>query len=292
MKIRLTERERTILTWIVLLQYLPTSQVAVFFNGFANKESCYAAVRRSLNRLKKRGLLDAFDEPPSGRNGRPEKIYFIPARIWIPILNVLGIQDWEGYSFSIPKSSMFVSHHLGISDFILKWYMAALAKGLKSDFLAEFYMVRKSKAPEKYITIECQHPFNPKKVLRLVPDCVCTLEKHGKASLFFVEIDRGTEPMESTKYSRMDIRTKLLGYLKFLENRGFARFSHLFGYDFKGFRVLFVTNRVLSIAGLCRRSETENIVWVADIDNITKENIFDPIWVVPSEPARLPILKK
>ena len=291
---QLTRRQLEYLRWIVQLQYMSASQIADYFFKSVVKSARMWAVRRDLGKLEERKIIGSFDAPPTGKRGRPEKVYHVQKRAWKGLLPILGLADWE-FTSSVPRSSMFVRHHLAINDFLLKWSTACSEQNLTSGFLAEFHMVKRDKRPENYITINCRHPYNPGKRLRVTPDWVNTLEnpRTGQAALFLGELDLGNEPLESSRRteSRTDIKTKLDAFREFLDEGAFGRFSGEFGHTFKGFRVLFVTTRPESILRQCDKQNTGSLVWVADKDEVTAETVLGPIWTVPGMKGRQAILK-
>jgi hypothetical protein len=289
-----TQRQRHYLRWMVRLQYVSASQIAeAFFESVKTRSARMWAVRRDLGKLQERGIVGSFDAPP-GKRGRPEKVYHVAKRAWKELLPVLGLDDWEGYTFSVPRSGMFVRHHLAINEFLLRLKKACDAKRLGFDFLAEFHMVKRGKKPEKYITINCRHPYNPGKRLLVTPDWVNTLANpaKGQAALLFGELDLGNEPLESSRRaeSRTDVKTKLDAYREFMDEGAFGRFSKEFGRAFRGFRVLFATSRPESVLRLCGERNTGGLVWVADKDEVTAENVLGPIWSVPGLEGRQAIL--
>ncbi len=292
---QLTGRQQEYLKWMVQLQYMGAAQIAGFFFKSVRKKSARMwAVRRDLGKLEKRGLVGSFDAPGSGKQGRPEKVYHIQKRAWKDLLPILGLDDWN-FTSSVPRSSMFVRHHLAINDFLLKWSAARSEKSLASDFLAEFHMVKPGKRPENYITLDCRHPYNPGKRLKVTPDWVNTLEnpRTGQVALFLGELDLDNEPLESSRRaeSRTDVKTKLDAFREFLDEGAFGRFSDDFGHTFKGFRVLFVTSRPESVLRQCEKQNTGGLVWIADKDKVTAENVLGrPIWVVPGLKSRQAIL--
>ena len=210
-----TRREHEFLTWIVKLQYVSASQIAAFFFMNVVKSARMWAVRRNLAKLEQRRIVGSFDAPPSGERGRPEKVYHVQKRIWKDLLPVVDLGGWE-FSSSVPRSPMFVRHHLAINDFLLKWSAACSEKKLTSDFRAEFHMVKRDKRPENHITLNCRHPYNSGKRLKVTPDWVNTLEnpRTGQAALFLGELDLDNEPLESSRRaeSRTDVKTKLDAY--------------------------------------------------------------------------------
>jgi len=289
---------KPLLHWLLLLRYMAAPQAAMFFEKISAPVRT-KLVRRKLRDLVARGILGCFDSPPSGKAGRPEKVYYIKKAALKRLLPWLGIEHcWEGYTLSAAPSGTFIHHHLEINDFLLKWKVATEVRRLSWDFIAEYHMVREvgEKTPQKCTKVECRHPHNPVKDLTIVPDWANTLEnpKTCECALFLGELDRGTEPKRSRKAveHRTDVRSKLLAYLELLDADGLDLFARRFGHEFNGFRVLVVSSRPEAINEVCREINTADTVWVAHRDEITPENIFGPIWTVPGIDETRPLLER
>jgi hypothetical protein len=292
---KLTAREIIYLRWMLLLQYLSTSQVALFFRAI-KEQARLKVVRRDLSKLANRGILESFDEPAGGDVGRPEKLYYISKMSYDDIVPLVGLENWQGNKFTAPRSTIFVKHHMDINDFLLKWHLACSATMLQFQFIPEFYFVKNKNKIEKHITITCRHPYNTERRIKITPDWVNTLENPGTGvkTLFIGELDRGSESLglAGTVKTRTEIQMKIHAYRGFLEEGGFKRFSGEFGYEFKGFRVLFVTSRPDSIHEMCKEIGTGDMVWVTDKNKITAENIFSPIWSVAGYVEKRPIFER
>ncbi len=152
------------------------------------------------------------------------------------------------------------------------------------------------------------------------PDAFFGLEVAGKGKAnYFLELDRGTEPIVSTK-QRTEIRNKLIGY-RFYRKR--ERISKRYAYAstpdgtatglrildrneqvddnnrLRGFSVLFVTNgaatakgsatgrigNILSVLpGLGRFYANNSLYWFTSVDTMSldePESIFRNIWILP-----------
>jgi len=238
--------------------------------------------------------------PPSGKAGRPEKVYYIKKAALKRLLPWLEIEHcWEGYTLSAAPSGTFIHHHLETNDFLLKWKVATEAGGFLWDFMAEYHMVRGfgQKTPQKCTKVKCRHPHNPEKDHSIVPDWANTLEnpRTGECALFLGELDRGTEPKRSRKSveHRTDVRSKLLAYLELLDTGGYGVFARRFNREFSGFRLLVVSCRAGAVSETCRELNAGDAVWVASRDEITPENIlFEPIWTVPGIGETRPLLER
>ncbi len=68
-ELRLSIRDRVILTTLRELRYAKTTQIQrLFFLGFKTAHTAYVMTNRVLNRLKKEGIITHLDRPIGGRN--------------------------------------------------------------------------------------------------------------------------------------------------------------------------------------------------------------------------------
>ena len=76
----------------------------------------------------------------------------------------------------------------------------------------------------------------------LIPDAVICLESAVTKArgLFFLEVDMGSEKLISEDRAKFSLVKKMLLYQDYRVSKGYERFSDMFGFNFKGFRVLTV----------------------------------------------------
>ncbi|MCK4822822.1 replication-relaxation family protein, partial [bacterium] len=120
----------------------------------------------------------------------------------------------------------------------------------------------------------------------LIPDAVVCLENAAtaKRALFFLEVDLGSEKLIAEGRGKYSVMKKMLLYREYLNNRGFERYSDLFRFRFKGFRVLTVMNNAKRTARLraeLRQNGIHKIIWFAQDTEINHTTLLDKIWQVP-----------
>ncbi len=118
----------------------------------------------------------------------------------------------------------------------------------------------------------------------LIPDAVVCLENAttAKRALFFLEVDLGSEKLVAEGRGKYSVIKKMLLYREYLNNRGFERYSDLFRFRFKGFRVLTVMNNSQRIQRLRRELTQRGIkrfVWLAEVSTINKQTLFEKVWL-------------
>lgn len=97
---------------------------------------------------------------------------------------------------------------------------------------------------------------------KLVPDGAFTLKQGERAALFFLEVDRGTEPVTGRHPSAVE--RKLTRYRAAYEARGEEKFERLFQTRFNGFRILCIVPhqaRRDAFIHLARRLDLAPLVW-------------------------------
>ena len=83
-----------------------------------------------------------------------------------------------------------------------------------------------------------------------LPDGVFSITHRGrqKTLLFFLEVDMGTESLTTNRGGGKDIRQKIITYQWYFRTGGYRRYEQIFGTQFKGFRLLFLTNTTSRLA--------------------------------------------
>lgn len=103
----------------------------------------------------------------------------------------------------------------------------------------------------------------------LVPDAVVMLGRRGKAALFLVEVDLGSEPVVGRGYVFGD---KLDKYASYLDDCGFKKD---FGANFRGFRVLVLVPDDVRLQKLLQlaKEKQASFFWFTTVD----EFVCDPL---------------
>lgn len=109
-----------------------------------------------------------------------------------------------------------------------------------------------------------------------VPDMVVVLSRGTHKGLYFVEVDRGSEP---TKTLVEKVRT----YDAYWSSRGFGHYAEQYGYPFVGFYVLFIASapcikRLFS--ALVETDMDTGFVWATEDEALTSGRFFQSIWQV------------
>jgi hypothetical protein len=116
------------------------------------------------------------------------------------------------------------------------------------------------------------------------PDGVFALERGGRAALFFVEVDRGTETLSD---GERGVLKMLRFYLAYLVDEGYQRYATLLSVPrFKAFRVLVTTTsearlqNMRSLGGEIpfEPAHAKRFIWLATQESVTEQTILGPVW--------------
>ncbi len=185
-----------------------------------------------------------------------------------------------------PRDYYFMRHFLAINDFRITLKLACEASGIRLlGFIPDYYGEKTDKgAVTKYIRDVICDVARDRQEVSHTPDGVFALERDGKAALFFLEIDRGTEVVgDSDKGVLKSIRF----YTNYLLDGKYQRYTKDFGVqEFKGFRSLYVTtaparlsNIRQAVAKLDIPQKAQRFHWITTEHELTTQSIFTPIWL-------------
>lgn len=121
-------------------------------------------------------------------------------------------------------------------------------------------------------------------VKRFLPDAAIIIRDTAqrRSVLFFLEVDRGTEPLSSSDQDRRAIMQKVDAYQDYFTSGEFRQYESLAEASLGGFQVLFVTEtqqRMKSIAGMIRMLEHPDFILGTWIDCIFTAGVSGNIWI-------------
>jgi hypothetical protein len=242
----LTERDVEILVDVWKYRYLNLPQIQALH--FTSAKSAY----RRLQQLCEGKYIKAFTAPS------------IAGRIFY--LNKAGVEvvadhmqvtlddlKWHRSS-STPKDYFFLRHFLAINDFRVALTLACQNSPLSlRGFIPEYVGEKVGGNVKKYLRDSIFDIQNPRHSLSHTPDAAFAIEKDGKAALFFVEIDQGSETVnDPTK----GVMKAVVFYLNYWTAGKFTRYEEDFGREFKTFRTLFITNSPRRLAHMREAATT------------------------------------
>jgi len=271
---RLTDRDGDILKAVNRYRYTRTGQInRLLFRGNTSTQSC----QKRLKLLFHNGYLDRIE--PFLQQGGTEQSADVAYR-----LDAKGVQYLTDFDISIPYPTrkrgvkhQFLLHALDLSEFRLHLELAIentetlLLRRFVPDFMQKEGAASLTGYRRYRLYDEIRDPVTGETVI-FYPDAAFILQSASSdtARLFFLEIDRGTEGLET-------IRRKLAAYHLYATQGLFQKFGK---YD--RFVVLFQTNsvkRAENMVRLVRETVCQPTVLVTDHRQVTHDTVLDgSIW--------------
>jgi hypothetical protein len=123
----------------------------------------------------------------------------------------------------------------------------------------------------------------PDEEYHFIPDGVFILtdSEEAKSLLFFLEVDLGSEPLDSSESGRTAIVRKIQTYQSYFECERYKRYEETWQVELNGFRVLFVTSTPSRMTSLCRVIQSmppSDFIWATCQDSLFAEGISGNIW--------------
>ncbi|HSQ51371.1 MAG TPA: replication-relaxation family protein [Nitrospiraceae bacterium] len=281
----LTARDIDLMESLATYRYLSTPQVQRL-----HFPSAQTALRR-LRRLSEAGLLSTFRSPAC--TDRIATITPLGSEVLSERLGRPIVLDGKGPRRTLPKDYLFLLHFLAVSDFRITLTRACAARNDLSllGFIPEHRTERSSTGTiRKYIGDRVADGSGSHRVITHAPDGVFALAHAGRAALFFLEIDRGTEVISNPEKGFLRM---VRFYLTYLRDGGYQRYREDFGVEapFRGFRTLVVSTtaaRLQNIRKSCGRvafdqPRAKRFVWLSDAQASTDPDVLSRRWT-PLEP--------
>ena len=266
----LNEREHEYLKVLLDYRYLTSSLFKRLFN-----EKSLRTVQYKLQQLWLKGFIKRIRLPHLIGKGSSEIIYALN-RNGLNLIEddncFINSENIKRYISNRPRNIFQIKHLLSINCFLVSLEVSS------SKFNVEILEIR------TYYNRPVILEYNPSndsiKNNTIIPDAMFILSRNGKEALFFLEIDKDTEPIKSfSKNNRSNFSQKVEIYNKILETNDFLKFG-----NFKGFRILTVTpstQRLESIKDSISELVDNECFWFATEDEIKEKNILtDAIWYV------------
>lgn len=276
MAFRLTDRDMAIIRAVNRYRYLRSGQInRLFFPGNISKQSC----QKRLKYLFHNGYLDRIFPYVQLGTENKEASSDVAYRLDKKGVEYLSSID-DDVIYPTRKRRVrheFLQHSLDLSEFrvCLELALAALSGYQLRLFVPDF--LQKEGATgltgfKRYrLYDEIRDPATGEMVV-FYPDAMVVLEAIGSEArrLYFVEIDRGTEGLQT-------IRRKIRAYQLYARNKLFAKFG-----PFQNFAVLFQTSserRAANMVKLIAEMDYGLQVLITHAAIVTEETVLtDPIW--------------
>ncbi len=274
---KFVQRDSDLLLDLYKHRFLTISQIEGLH--FPSLQTAYRRTRL----LKQAGFIDSFTVP-----NIEESIFNLTAKGLEAVAGAIGVGKTElkaSESKTKPHDYYFMRHFVAINDFRIALRQACENSEIrKLGFIPDYYGEKTDKGGiTKYIRDVACDIAGERDRISHTPDGVFALQKDGKAALFFLEIDRGTEVISDTEKG---VLKAIRFYLNYLLEGTYRRYAKDFNVDsFKGFRTLLVTTSEARAENIRRASvklevpdKARKFIWITTEDEISKESLFHPIW--------------
>jgi len=267
----ITNTDRDGFLWLWKVGYTTASQYSTLFY---NSATGLKVARRRLNILVQEKYLNFF------LSGNRDHIFYLNKDRIDTVRNLLG-DDVENIipETSKPQDLRFIAHHLAINDCIMYLHLTCKQNPIYSfSFIPEYRRIESGGKKLEKITSQYIPDLISQRDFLFTPDCVIkiTNNKNSRSALYFLEADRGNTVISSSKHNN-DIEEKINIYNKYRQLRGFETYSEEFGFNFKGFRVLFVVPSEKRQSNILRYCDSD-MTWVTTWDKLSRNTIFNKIW--------------
>jgi hypothetical protein len=271
--IRLAKNDLALLSAIGEYQVVTTRQLTA-----VSCRSCQV-IRRRIRAFEDQGLIVKKSFGYGRNQGRPEEII---------LLSQQGLKLLSTNAFAPPPTGAEdIKSHTLDHELLLNWFRIHLMQMERSiPCLSVKYLASRINSPTGKVTFRMHLPIELKddRLKAIIPDGTFAVlhREIGRALLFFLEVDRGSEILVSSKRKTNSIRHKILCYQELYRNGHYKSLEEFFGSTFKGFRLLFLTNSEARVAAMCRFAQSfqnPDFIWLTDQSRMFDLGLSANIWV-------------
>ena len=173
-------------------------------------------IRRRVRTLVDEGFIASYERGLGRGAGRRENIIVATEKCLKQLGDEGLISDHATYVTDNTRESIFLDH-----DLLVNWFLIHLVQinrkepRLKIRHLTTSSHSLKGGSAEQPLLMErFAVDGSPDETITMIPDgvFVITDEEPEKSLLFFLEVDMGTETLQSTKQTAGDVRQKIINY--------------------------------------------------------------------------------
>jgi len=244
-----------------------------------------AALGRRLPALEAAGLVRTVVRGFRARRGRPEGLVSLAEKgvellkekgclkPEVPARRVLSVEPQE------------TEHQLLTNEFRVQLEeMVRRAPVLSVQFLsANSPFLARSAGDDPVVRERFRASGTADEWVEFTPDGVFRLthSELRKTLLFFLEVDRGTEPVTTSKGTREAICRKIANYQAYCTAGRYKRYEGMWNCTLKQFRLLLLTQTATGLAALCRlvqQMDGTGFVWLTDEQRLKSAGVWGAIW--------------
>lgn len=243
------------------------------------------SARRWADGMGDQGLIASSARGFRGKRGQPEKVFALTKEA-VDFLKEGAILPSE---VSVERvqwtSTATLEHQLSVNRFAIS--VQELASGpthLDVRFLtATTPFLAPLKTGHPYVAGFAADSDLESELEWFTPDGVLSLTEpqSGKALLFFVEIDMGSEGLSTATGSQGAISEKVRRYQAYFQSNAYKRYETEWNVKFNGFRLLFVAQdrtRSSQLSRLVQSVPPNDFIWITDWVQIQARGIGGFVW--------------
>lgn len=240
------------------------------------------AVQKRINKLNQKGFIHLRTRSYKMEKGRSEFISSLSEK-GVKLLQNENLIDnkihIERFTLDDPYN---IEHEL-----LLNWFRVHLnllpmkIRDLTTDFISSTtpFLLLKNNG----LALISENLKQDDRVIEFIPDGVFSIinKEKNKSLLFFLEIDMGTESLNSNRLKSINISTKIKNYRVYFQSQKYKRYETRWNAKFNGFRLLFLTNssnRKINISKLVSVDRSNDFIWIADQHEMFEKGLGGKIW--------------
>ena len=276
---KFTKGDTPLLSHIAEYKFLTVEQLV------ALSQRSTQVIRRRLRFLANEGLV-AMGERGFGHGpGRRENIIILTEK-GMKLLGDNGIiSSHAAYVTGKTPDSMFLDH-----DLLVNWFFIHLLQIGRDNLLlntqhltTSSHSLKEGNSDKPVLMERFADGASSDETYTMIPDGVfiITNKESEKSLLFFLEVDMGTETLQSTKLNPRDVRQKIINYQTLFHENQYKRYEKIFNTDLNGFRLLFLANDLVRMKALCdlvQRMPPSDFLWVTDQEQMFSHGVSAEIW--------------
>jgi hypothetical protein len=284
---RLTERDCRIVQAVAEHDFLSSTQIGHLFWGYDPEHPDISSrCRFRLRHLAEHGFLRRIQQPVALTEGRKPWIYALDGRGADLVCEIKGLDRTQlGWKPSdSDRTPTFLSHQLAIGDVYVSVALAAHALSIP---LAEWIDDRQLRRQADRIKIDL--PGGGTKHVAIVPDGFFSLRVGKRRLNHFLEVDRATVTLTSSRTQARTWAMKVRAYMAYYRSGAyFKRFG-----ETRSLRILTVTDsreRAERMRRVTEREGGKGRFWFTSKDDVTPDQVMrGAIWrkAGNEEPVRL-----
>ncbi|HPF38077.1 MAG TPA: replication-relaxation family protein [Phycisphaerae bacterium] len=274
----LNKHDRTLLSTLAEYRIMSVDQIAALLQRNSR------GLHRRIRALYDAGLVQKHVRDVDGRRGRPAHLVSLKTP-GLKVLQAAGELPCDVKARQVASTDISkVEHQLMTNGFRIHLEsMVHSIDQLTTEFLSPESPFRR-RATDQCSVVQDRVLVNESsgRTVEFIPDGVFTItdQRAGKSLLFFLEVDRSTEPL--TGNSPGALRQKIRTYQTYFATSGYKRYEEILGTALNGFRLLFFVDtpaRLATVCRLVRGQAPRDFIWVSDEPSLFRQGLSDSIWV-------------